>query len=143
MAYCPTIKTIRQWSDRRKLVEVPLYFLCFCKNKHERVRKSKKVNGVVNFVYYRSKPAKIRDTEIEAIKEFLGKSNQNTIEFVSNEAVSINSGLLAGKKGKVIKVGKNKIILYIVELGAIIKAEISKSMLSKVYRFNFLINRYL
>lgn len=62
----PLKKTERQWSDRVKIVELPLipsYVFVQCTNRHrpDIVR----INGVVNFVFECGKPAIIHDEEIE------------------------------------------------------------------------------
>ncbi|MCK5537827.1 MAG: UpxY family transcription antiterminator [Bacteroidales bacterium] len=130
--YFPLTKVIRQWSDRKKMVELPLFssylFVKIGLREYETVRR---VDGVVNFVYYLNKPAKIREKEIKAIEDFLGKTEHNSIEFMPLDEVRITSGILVGKNGIIQKIGKNKVILLIGELGTVIKAELSKSILEK------------
>ncbi len=130
--YLPLTKILRQWSDRKKWVEVPLFnsyiFVKISLKEYENVRR---VDGVVNFIYHLRKPAVIRDEEIEAIEKFLANTEHKSIEFVPNEKVEIGEGLLMGKKGKILKIGKNKVILLIEDLDTVIKAELAKSMLIK------------
>src|SRR5688572_20945239 len=70
--YCPLNKVRRQWSDRIKLVEEPLFksyvFVRVCEEDRTTVRMT---DGVINFVYWNGKPAIIKDKEIQAIKLFL------------------------------------------------------------------------
>ncbi len=131
--FFPTVKTLRQWSDRKKIVELPLIpsylFAKISNSEYETVRR---VDGVVNFVYHLGKPAIIRDKEIEAIKNFLGTAKHETIELLPNDKAIVHAGVLTGKSGKIEKVGKNKVILLIEELGTVFKAEIEKSMLKKI-----------
>lgn len=132
-AYLPLLKTLRQWSDRKKMVELPLMpsyiFVRITMDQYETVRRTR---GIVNFVYYRQKPAIVRDVEIEALKEFLGKAKHSTIEFIEGDKVQISSGILAGKKGTITKIGKDRVLLLIDELNMALQAEIDKSALNKI-----------
>ena len=131
--YLPLVKTLRQWSDRKKLVEVPLLpsyiFVNIKLNEYETVRRAR---GIVNFVYYRSKPAVVRDEEIEALQEFLGKTKHSSIEFVEGDEVRVRTGVLGGKQGTIKKIGKERVLLIIDELNMALQAEIDKSLLDKV-----------
>ena len=55
--YLPLVKTLRQWSDRKKMVEVPLFnsyvFVYVDLLEHFKVRQ---VPGIVNFVCFEGKP---------------------------------------------------------------------------------------
>src|SRR6476619_2013170 len=70
--YCPLNKLLRQWSDRKKIVFEPLFtsyvFVKAAEKEHSEIRK---IDGIINFVYWINKPAIIRNEEIESIKEFL------------------------------------------------------------------------
>ncbi len=133
LTYLPLVKTLRQWSDRKKIVEAPLLpsylFVNISLDEYEKVRRT---TGIVNFVYYRNKPAVVRDEEIEGLQEFLGKTRHSSIEFVEGEEVQVRSGVLGGRKGEIKKVGKGRVVLWIEELGMILKAEIDKALLDKI-----------
>lgn len=71
-AYVPIIKQMRQWSDRKKMVEVPLFtgyvFVCLQSNEMDKPRW---VEGVINYLRFEGKPAIIRNEEIEGLKYFV------------------------------------------------------------------------
>src|SRR5688500_1387135 len=71
-SYCPLNLVARQWSDRRKVVQEPLFssyvFVRVPDSKRQLVRETE---GIINFVYWLGKPALIPDHEIELIKRFL------------------------------------------------------------------------
>jgi len=135
MVFLPTLKTLRQWSDRKKWIEVPLfrsYVFVFANHKaYETVRKTE---GVVNFVCNRhdSKPALIQDKEIEAIREFLHQVKHETLEMQPNDAVYIHSGILIGKQAIIERIDKNHLRLRIDVLHLSIYAEIDKEMVRKI-----------
>ena len=61
-SYCPLNKTRKKWSDRVKWVEEPLFkSYVFVKIAEDRRTEVRMVNGVVNFVYWLSKPAIVKD----------------------------------------------------------------------------------
>ncbi len=116
-SWCPVQKKERQWSDRKKIIEEPLFrSYVFVKAAKEERNQILSVNGVVNFLYFEKKPAIIRDKEIETIKKYLGVSYRNIqVVDMSNipaqTRVSINNGLFMGQKGEVIKSGKKNVFV--------------------------------
>ena len=71
-AYVPIVKTMRQWSDRKKMVEMPLLngyvFVKITSAENDKVMQTK---GVVNFVRSEGKIAIIRDVEIDRLKQLV------------------------------------------------------------------------
>ena len=59
--WCPVQKQERQWSDRKKIIETPLFrsyvFIKACKEDYTQILST---NGVVNFLYFEKKPDKGR-----------------------------------------------------------------------------------
>ena len=130
--FFPTIKEQKQWSDRKKIIEKPLFtsyiFVKISNIEYELVRRTP---GVVNFVYFLGKPAIIREHEIEAIKEFLKKTTTSSIIFEPYDEVIISSGYLKGRKGIIKNVGKTKLRIIIKELKICMLAEIDKTSVEK------------
>lgn len=118
--YCPLIVQVRQWSDRKKKVEVPLLpsyvFVKVDSNERERVFQ---VSGVVRYLYWLGQPAIIKEAEIDMMQKWL----QGTV--VSFEVVGIRpgdpyeipSGPFMGQKGIVDKVATKHITLVLEQLG--------------------------
>jgi len=114
-SWCPTQKKERQWTDRKKIIEEPLFksyvFVKVSKEEHSNVLNTM---GVVRFLYFEKKPAIIRDNEIELIRKYLGLSYTN-IQVVDMGAimpqtkVAINNGLFMGQRGEVIKADKKSV----------------------------------
>lgn len=117
-SWCPVQKQERQWSDRKKIIEVPLFrSYVFVKVSKEDYTKLLSTMGVVNFLYFERKPAIIRDVEIEEIKKYLGMSKIASIQMVdmanipAQTKVSINQGLFMGQRGEVVKAGKKSVFV--------------------------------
>jgi transcription antitermination factor NusG len=114
-SWCPTQKKERQWSDRKKIIEEPLFkSYVFVKATKEEYTNVLSTMGVVRFLYFERKPAIIRDNEIELIRKYLGLSYTN-IQVVDMGAimpqtkVAINNGLFMGQRGEVIKADKKSV----------------------------------
>lgn len=120
-AYVPLIKTMRQWSDRKKIVEFPLingYVFVRCMlNQYDQILKTK---GVVNFVKSEGKIAIVRDVEIERLKQLvklgyhLEALSINQV-YKEGDRVKISSGALKGIEGFVTQQKENRCIEVLLE----------------------------
>jgi transcriptional antiterminator RfaH len=114
--YCPLQTTLKQWSDRKKKVKVPIFPSYVFVHVNEKERQIVLQDpGVLNFVYWQGKPAIIKNEEIEIIRECL-EGNTNEAEVVGDE-ITITQGILSGTKGKIKEIQGNKIILTIESIG--------------------------
>jgi transcription antitermination factor NusG len=137
-AFCPLQKRLKQWSDRKKLVEEPLFtsyvFVKIGEQESEKLAVLQ-TPGVVQFVYWLGKPAVIRDTEIQEIKDFLNicdHNNIDTLDLNKNDLVEITRGALKGKQGIVIDKQNGKAYLRIESLHLALVAEVETSRLKKM-----------
>lgn len=129
--YCPLNKVIRQWSDRKKVVLEPLFtsyvFVKATEKMHSEIRK---INGIINFVYWLSKPAVIKNEEIDYIKSFLNDYNNVRLEktrVAINDTVRITKGPLIEYEGSVIAVKSKTVRILLPSLGYMMMAEIDKT----------------
>jgi transcription antitermination factor NusG len=126
----------RQWSDRKKVVLEPVFkgyvFVRVEENKKWAV---KDISGVLNFVYWLGKPAKIRDEEIDLIRKFLNEFNDVQVEakgFVVNTKVRIKQGVLMNYKGIVVEVLGNRAVVKIDTLDLQLSAHFDKKNLELI-----------
>lgn len=119
--YCPLNRVHRQWSDRIKLVEEPLFrsyvFVQVSKQEELTVRK---LNGVFNFVMWLGKPAVIKQSEIEKIKRFLRQHTDvevRSIPLAPKMRVVINAGILMDRQAIVIRANQKLVELEIESMG--------------------------
>lgn len=131
--YCPVTKRKKQWSDRKKIVEEVLFrsYVFVNINLVKQGEVVRKTFGVVNFVYWLSKPAVIQDEEILAIQQFL--SDHVEVEFVGSSVqvgdfITIDTGPLKGKTAEVVGLkNKNEVRLRIESLGFELVAKLGHS----------------
>ena len=80
-AYCPTITTTKQWSDRKKKVTTPvLPSYVFVKITETRRNEVFIVPGVVRYVFWLGQPAIIRQAEIDQLREYLAQDYTKVIQ---------------------------------------------------------------
>ena len=116
--YLPMHKVLRQWSDRKKWVTVPLFrSYCFVRIAPEKYMIPLKAYGAVRYIYYDGKPALVRDHEIETIRMICDSDYQIEVverDFCKGERITINSGPLCGMEGEFIEnAGKKKILVRV------------------------------
>jgi transcriptional antiterminator RfaH len=113
--YLPLYKTIRQWSDRKKKVDLPLirgYLFVHIKGKE--YFEVLKIQGVVAFVKFLGKPTFIPAWQIQNLKILLGSGEQFEIAitaFSEGDFVQITAGVLKGLKGKIVNLRRKKKLL--------------------------------
>ena len=118
--YCPLVTTIKQWSDRKKKIESPLIpSYVFVKIEEANRKDVFQVAGVVQYVFWLGKPAKIQPHEIEALKTQLAAPVVKvTIEtWTPNAQIQISEGPFKNQMAVVEKVSTNKVTLILKSLG--------------------------
>ena len=118
-AYCPLVTEIKQWSDRKKKVQVPLIssyvFVKLKESEHDIVFQ---LPGVVRYLFWLGKPALVRDEEIQTMQNWLSDAHVNaTIEKLHpGDRMEILHGPFKGEKGIVKEITKNRIQLMLPDL---------------------------
>lgn len=125
--YCPMVTEVRQWSDRKKKLSVPLFrSYVFIRITEKERHKVFDVPGVVRYLYWLGKPALVRDAEIDTIKDWLrgGGVEDVLIENLSpGDRIIIKSGALKDQEAIIKKVGSKRIRLVLVDLGCAVTAK--------------------
>ena len=120
--YIPLQKKLRFWSDRKKLVEMPVvHGYAFVRISPQERLTVLQTPHVVNLVRFEGKDTVIPDPQIEAMKSMLGQSDYpvevNFGELNPGQMVRIKSGIMQGLKAELITIhGRNRITLRIREL---------------------------
>jgi len=128
--YCPLNKVIKQWSDRKKVVLEPIFkSYVFVKIADNEKWELKKINGIVNFVYWLGKPAHIREEEIVTIKKFLNEFTNIKVEHIGlkvKDKVRIKQGLLMNYHGILLEFNGTKAKVKIESMGLQLSAQFDK-----------------
>ncbi|MEG1227579.1 MAG: UpxY family transcription antiterminator [Flavobacterium sp.] len=123
--YCPIITQVKQWSDRKKKVEVPLFnSYVFVQLKDSDRNSVFQIAGVVRYLFWLGKPAIVRDEEIKSIKESLKASNIAEVSVTSiqvGDRIKLESGAFSNQNAIVQEVSNTHYILVLESLGCVLK----------------------
>jgi transcription antitermination factor NusG len=136
--WCPLQKLEKQWTDRKKIIEEPLFrSYVFVRIDETESARVKMTDGVLNFVFYLGKPAIIREEEIDMIQKYLGEK-EATLQLISDEGfredtkIRINYGVFMDREGVVTYSDKKKVYVRLQSLGQVMVVEFPHSHVSLI-----------
>ena len=132
--YCPLHKVKRQWSDRVKIIEEPLFkgYLFIQVEDHKR-DKVFSFPGTVRYLFWLRRPALVRDTEIKTIQKWLGEYAHEDIDIsdiLPGDYVRITSGPFTGEQAVLLDKTNKKAVVQLKELGIQLSLSLTNSGLS-------------
>lgn len=137
-AFLPMQRKLRQWSDRKKWVDMPLIpgylFVKVSRREYDLALQS---NYIVTYVRFEGKAAVIPEQQIEYLKLLLRQNNLD-IEITQEklepgQIIEVIAGPLIGVRGKLVKRnGKNKIAIELEDIGHSALVEISVNDITPV-----------
>ncbi len=136
-AFLPLIKTMRQWSDRKKQVQVPLFNgYMFIKVDPTQFASIRMIHGVVNFVQQEKKHAIISEEKVLSIKQFIETGlpmEASSDNFAAGERVKINFGPLIDCEGELINIKNEKQFIVRLEMiNQVLIVNVPASYLEKI-----------
>jgi len=135
-SYLPLHTVIRQWSDRKKKMQAPL-FSCyvFVRLPTKQRMRAVATDGVVRMVGFNGQPSPIPDAEIEAIRRILA----NDIPFEPmpympiGQKVEVMYGPFAGLRGRLMEYrGQRRLVVGIEQIKQCISVEMRPEALRVV-----------
>lgn len=135
--YLPLQRTRRQWSDRIKWVNEPLFrsyiFVSVCASDFSKVLQT---DGIVRFITFEKKAVPIPDVQIEAIRMLLGQGIEleiTTDKIKPGQSIEVQAGPLIGLRGELIEYrGNKKVLVRLGEIGQGILVTIGPEYLAKI-----------
>lgn len=138
-SFLPLITRMKQWSDRKKKVEEPLFrSYIFVNIPLSDYYKVLNVNGVVKFICFERKPVEVPENQIVAIQKYIADTDLHdvdyeNIDFKEGELVRIKSGQLKDLVGRFVKInGKHRVVIDIEAVGQSLPINISRSNVEQV-----------
>lgn len=123
--YCPLIIQIKQWTDRKKKVEVPLFNSYVFVQLEDTDRNSVfQISGVVRYLFWLGKPAIVRDEEIKIIKTSLVSPNLSDVSVTSiqvGDRIKLESGAFSNQDAVVQEISNTYYTLVLESLGCVLK----------------------
>lgn len=135
--YLPLVKTLRQWSDRKKKVEIPLIAsYIFVNISDDEYFDVLNIPGVVAFVSFEGKAARIPKNQIDILQAAVNQDLEIEIQknlIYPGEKVKIIAGPLKGAEGEfLMEKHKRNFILNMYNIGFALKIEVNASDVVKI-----------
>jgi len=135
--FLPLQKTLRQWSDRKKVIEKPLISsYVFVRAMPREFFAIRTVDGVVKFIMIQGKPIAIPEQQITNLRILCGSDAQVEVSsdvYAEGDKVEVIVGSLTGLRGELIRVGrKHKVIIRIIQPGMNLTVDIKSNAIRKL-----------
>lgn len=135
-AFLPMVKSLRQWKDRRKWMEMPLFngyvFINIeLKNKIDALQ----THGVIRMVSFGGTPASIPDWQIKQLKQVISQPETLRLEqyLKEGDAVEVIEGPLKGTKGYLREIrGQTRVAILIDGIYQSASFEVQKQFVKKI-----------
>lgn len=136
-AYLPLVPVLRQWSDRKKWVDEPLFrgYVFVHGDPKERYR-SVQTHGVVRMVRFQGRPAVVRDEEIDRIRRILreGEHIEACDPMAAGDWVLIVRGPLTGIRGKLIEIqGGSRLVVTVPSINQALRFSVKRSEVERIH----------
>ena len=136
-AYVPLRKVMKQWSDRKKMVEEPMIrSYCFVKVDPMHYQDVLNTPGAVRYIWFSGKPASIPDRQIDTLKAITGSDIEVEClpdTFRPGIQVRVIGGPLEGLMGELVNVSnKKRVIIRIDHLNQVLTLSISPLLIEIV-----------
>ncbi|MDH5368345.1 MAG: UpxY family transcription antiterminator [Cyclobacteriaceae bacterium] len=133
--FLPLHKVMRQWTDRKKKVEVPLFnSYIFVRSNRNEIYEVLQIPGIVRNLKINGMPAILHDSEYIAIKNWLETGLPLETESYNNnfqlgERVKVIGGVFNGIEGEVRKINDKTCCIVLKSIQQVLKVNIRKELL--------------
>lgn len=131
--YLPLEKRLRQWSDRKKWVEEPLFRSYIFVHIESKDYFRALVRNTVKYITFEGKAVPVPPQQIEAVKIYLNEKEPlqpNEEDWKIGKEVEVMAGKLTGLKGVLMEAkGRTRVKVEIEVVGSAIILQISRSKL--------------
>ncbi len=128
-AFCPTRTEVRNWSDRKKKIQIPLLpRIVFIQATAQDRNTVFNIPGTVRYLYDNGKPGIVREAEIQFLK-----NNLDTLDIASHTLQPITAGAtlplddfgMPDQEGVVVKSTKNNLWVVLKSVGFVVKLQLN------------------
>ena len=122
-AYCPMTIQVRQWSDRKKKVEVPLLnsyvFVQLAEANRKLVFEGP---GIVRYLFWLGEPAIVRDEEIKTLQNWLAHdfAKLEVSALKPGDTIILKEGAFKNQEALIKTISKTKMQLVLTSLGLLV-----------------------
>ncbi len=136
-AFLPLIKKERKWSDRKKIIDAPLFnsYVFVSVDVHDYYQ-ALNVYGAVRFVTFEGKPVPIPEKQIQAIRRYIDdplSADDQAAVLETGQMVTIKSGPMEGLIGQLVGFrNKTRLMVHIDAVGQTICVHIERSKVKPI-----------
>lgn len=127
VAYCPLVSKTSQWSDRKKVISVPLFnSYIFVQIEEKDRNRVFEVSGTIRYLFWLGKPATVRDSEILAIKNWLSTPDTYEVtldKWKKGDKIQLESGPFINQSATIQEVNQNHYILILESIGCLLRID--------------------
>lgn len=127
VAYCPLVSKTSQWSDRKKTISVPLFnSYIFVQLEDKERNRVFEIPGAVRYLFWLGKPAVVKDSEIEAIQDWLSAPASYEVsldKWKKGDKIVLESGPFVSQSAVIQEVKQNHYILILEFLGCMLRVD--------------------
>lgn len=133
--YLPLIKTLKQWSDRKKMVIEPIFkSYIFVKVLPDEIKRVLPIDGILKIISFGHIPQSIPDSQVAFLKLLLESPDEIEISSTlqTGDKVRIIQGPLAGAEGFLGAIGSKNFKINIEIVGHSIAVAVNPAYLEKI-----------
>lgn len=137
--YLPLLRQMREWSDRRKWVEVPLFTgYLFIRPEPKRRDSVLLIPGVVKYLRYNGKDAYVTQQKLDTIRHLIERNYDiedynGGEQFELGDKVKIIAGPMKDFQGEILsRSGEKYAFLQLDNFGHIVKVKLPRQVLKKI-----------
>ncbi len=136
--FLPSHKVVRQWSDRKKTLDVPLFpNYVFVRTTLGKMWSALNIGGASRIITFDGVPAVVSDREIQVVKTLLCYSaeikNEEGVLCLKGEKVRVKEGPFTGFQGEVLnKKSTTRLYIELQAINRIVSIEIDAALLEKI-----------
>jgi transcription antitermination factor NusG len=138
-ALLPTVKLTRQWADRRRAVEFPLFpGYVFARFALTELHEVLSVPGIATVVRFGARPVPIREDEIENIKRVAAGftaigTRPDPLPFAEGQAVRVIDGPFRGVRGIVVRIrGRHRVLAGLSDIDLAVSIDVDEVVLESI-----------
>jgi transcription antitermination factor NusG len=131
LSYLPLTHVLKQWSDRKKWVDEPLFRgYVFIQGDSVELYRSLQTTGVIRMVEFLGRPAVVPEEEIDRIRRILkeGECVESCVTMNVGDRVSIVRGPLIGIEGRLVEIqGRSRLVVSVPSINQALRLCVSRS----------------
>jgi transcription antitermination factor NusG len=125
--FLPTYRSLRRWSDRRKVLNMPLFpSYVFVRLGEDERRRAVQAPGLLWFVHNQDGPVPVSDTELDALRRLMasGLEYDPLTNVEIGDEIEVVLGPMAGCRGRLLRKSPNSIAFMVSAINGAVRVHV-------------------